>query len=116
MWHQGETDVSMTTKTYYKKMKTLIEDSNRKAGWYFPWFVAQVSYLNPTSSHFDTTRNAQKKLWDDGVALQGPDTDAMGGKNRDGGGAGIHFSLFGLITHGKVWAELVGDYIDKTVH
>ncbi len=116
MWHQGETDVSMTTKTYFKKMKTLIEDSNRKAGWHFPWFVAQVSYLNPTSSHFDSTRNAQKKLWDDGVALQGPDTDAMGDKNRDGAGAGIHFSLFGLITHGKAWAELVGDYIDKTVN
>lgn len=116
MWHQGESDVSMTTNTYYKKMKTLIEDSNRKAGWYFPWFVAQVSYLNSASTHFDTTRNAQKKLWDDGVALQGPDTDAMGGNNRDGGGQGIHFSLVGLITHGKAWAELVGKYVEKTVN
>jgi hypothetical protein len=107
LWHQGESDVGMNPDEYYQKLKTIIESSKEKAGWEFPWFVAQVSYHNPENPSFDTTRTAQAKLWADGVALEGPDTDVLGGENRDVGGKGIHFSPIGLKAHGEMWAEKV---------
>jgi len=77
--------------------------------------VAQASYLNPGSPASPTTRAGQKKLWDTKVALEGPDTDALGGDNRDQGGKGIHFSAKGLRTHGKLWADKVCTYLDKAL-
>lgn len=62
---------------------------------------------------FPNPRAAQKKLWETGVALEGPDTDTLTGDNRDEGGKGIHFSPKGLRAHGKLWAEKVTVYLDK---
>ena len=113
LWHQGETDARRSTNFYYSSMKKIILESNKQAGWKFPWFVAQVSYLNPKNASFPAIRRAQANLWKDGIALQGPDTDALAGKNRDKDGKGIHFSAKGLQAHGKAWAEKVGVYLDK---
>jgi hypothetical protein len=115
VWHQGESDVEMASDEYYHKMETLINDSNVFARWVFPWFVARASYHSPENTHWDNPRAAQKALWEDGVALEGPDTDLLDGENRDGDGLGIHFSKIGCINHGKAWAKLVGKYIKKTV-
>ena len=113
LWHQGETDVSMPTDEYYDKLKATIESSKEKAGWEFPWFVAQVSYRTPETPSFETTRNAQKKIWDTGVALEGPDTDTLTGDYRDKDGKGIHLSVKGLKKHGQMWAEKVSIWLDK---
>jgi hypothetical protein len=43
--------------------------------------------------------NAQASLWKDGVALEGPDTDALKGSWREAGGTGVHFSGPGLREH-----------------
>jgi eukaryotic-like serine/threonine-protein kinase len=72
-----------------------------------------VSYHNPRDASSPSTREAQKKLWDEGVALEGPDTDTLTGDHRDLGGMGIHFSPKGLRAHGRLWAEKVGVYLDK---
>src|SRR5262249_17283982 len=95
-WHQGESDVGMTSDEYAERLTKVIEQSKRAAGWDFPWFVARVSYHNPNSPSFPTTRDAQKKLCEKGVALEGPDSDSLTGDNRDMGGMGIHFSPKGL--------------------
>jgi serine/threonine protein kinase len=113
LWHQGESDVSMTAEEYARKMTALIQESRRTAGWEAPWFVAQVSYHNPGQTSFPTTRAGQKKLWETGVAYEGPDTDTLIGDNRDDAGKGIHFSPKGLKAHGKMWAEKVAIYLDK---
>lgn len=113
LWHQGETDVGMAAEMYAKLLTTSIEASRKQAGWDFPWMVARVSYHNPEHPSYPTTRAAQKKLWDTGAALEGPDTDALGGDNRDDGGKGIHFSGKGLRAHGKLWADKVSAYLDK---
>lgn len=112
LWHQGESDVEMSSEEYYAKLNNVIQSSRRQAGWYFPWFVAQASYHNPDKPRFDSVRTAQRRLWDAGVALQGPDTDTLTGDHRDFGGAGIHFSPKGLHEHGRMWADLVGDHLD----
>lgn len=115
LWHQGEADVGMPADEYARKLRTVIEASKAEAGWEFPWFVAQVSYHNPERPSFASTRTAQQKLWDEGVALRGPDTDTLVGDTRDHDGRGIHFSPKGLSAHGLMWAQLVGDYLDTVL-
>jgi serine/threonine protein kinase len=115
LWHQGESDVGMPPEEYARRMTAVIRASQRVAGWEIPWFVAQVSYHNPGNPSFPGIRQAQKQLWDSGVALEGPDTDQLTGDNRDNGGQGIHFSPKGLQAHGRQWADKVGAYLDKVL-
>jgi hypothetical protein len=116
LWHQGESDVGMPAEEYARKMTALIQESRKAAGWDVPWFVAQVSYHNPTQTSFAPPRAGQKSLWDSGIALEGPDTDTLGGDNRDEGGKGIHFSPKGLKAHGKMWAAKAAVYLDKKLN
>ena len=116
LWHQGESDTGMTSEDYGQRLATVIQSSKQLAGWEFPWFVAQVSYHNPKELSFATTRDAQKKLWDTNVALEGPDTDALTGDNRDYNGAGIHFSPKGLRAHGQMWADKVSAWLDRALN
>jgi serine/threonine protein kinase len=113
LWHQGESDVGMQPDEYVRKMTALIRETQKSAGWDVPWFVAQVSYHNPNQVTFPNPRAGQKKLWETGVALEGPDTDTLTGDNRDEGGKGIHFSPKGLKAHGKLWAQKLAVYLDK---
>lgn len=112
LWHQGESDVAMPTAEYVAKLGNVIRESQQAAGWYFPWGVAQVSYHNPESPRFETTREAHQALWDKGVAFIGPDTDLLTGDHRDFDGQGIHFSPKGLTVHGQMWAECVRAWLD----
>jgi hypothetical protein len=117
LWHQGESDSdplsNMSADEYAAKLANVILASKRQAGWDFPWFVAQVSYHNPKEASFNNIRDAQKRLWDQGIALQGPDSDTLTGDNRDNNGAGIHLSEKGLRAHGKLWDEKVAAWLDK---
>lgn len=113
LWHQGESDVQMPSEEYFDKLKTVIEESRKQAGWDVPWFVAQVSYHNPDKPRFDSTREAHARVWAEGLAGQGPDTDTLTGDNRDLGGRGIHFSPKGLKAHGALWAEQVSRELDR---
>jgi serine/threonine protein kinase len=115
LWHQGESDVGMSADDYAKRLTALIESSHKNAGWQIPWMVARVSYHNPQNPSFPSTREGQKKLWDTGVALEGPDTDLLVGDNRSEGGQGIHFSAKGLRAHGRLWADKVSVYIDRVL-
>jgi hypothetical protein len=115
LWHQGESDVDMPSEEYLRQLTAVIKESKKEAGWDFPWFVAQVSYQGPSKRSFDTTRAAQKKLWETGVALEGPDTDTLTEDNRENGGQRIHFSAKGLRAHGRMWADKVGVYLDKVL-
>ncbi len=116
LWHQGESDVEMPSDEYYAKLKHVIQSSRTQAGWYVPWFVAQASYHNPEQPRFETVRSAQSRLWKDGFALPGPDTDTLTGDSRDLGGKGIHLSAKGLQLHGQMWAECVGKYVDGVLN
>jgi len=115
LWHQGESDVQMSSDEYYEKLRNVIVSSRAKAGWEFPWFVAQATYHNPERLRFEGVRSAQQRLWTDAVALEGPDTDTLTGDHRDLKGLGIHFSPKGLKAHGEMWAELVGAHLDEAL-
>ena len=115
LWHQGESDFETPGEEYFQKLSEVIQASKEQAGWEFPWFVAQASYHNPEKTSFPQIRKAQAKLWEKGIALEGPDTDTLTGDHRDERGKGIHFSAKGLRIHGRMWAEKVSGYLDENL-
>jgi hypothetical protein len=54
-------------------------------------------------------------VWKDGLALEGPDTDALKSQWRESGGRGVHFSGPGLREHAARWVEKVGPWLAKQV-
>lgn len=118
LWHQGESDANQADASrtlagarYREYLTTVIRESRRRIGWEPPWFVAQVSYHVPGDEASADIRAAQASLWQEGIALEGPDSDALKGAFRDSGGQGVHFSGPGLREHGKRWADKVGGWI-----
>ncbi|MCA9236373.1 MAG: DUF4185 domain-containing protein [Planctomycetales bacterium] len=112
LWHQGESDVDMPGDEYFLKLQRVIQASRDGADWQIPWFVAQATYHNMQRPRTDSIRFAQQRLWAEGVALRGPDTDLLQEDYRDLGGKGIHFSPKGLQKHGEMWAECVAPLVD----
>ncbi len=90
LWHQGESDANQKDPTrtlpgdlYRKSLETVIRESRREIGWEVPWFVAQASYHVPGDEGSDDIRAAQASLARDGIALAGPDSDALKGDLRE---------------------------------
>ncbi len=120
LWHQGESDANQADKTrtlpgnlYREYLEKLICESRRETGWDVPWFVAQVSYHVPGDEASPDIRAAQASLWKDGVALEGPDSDAIKGSLRESGGKGVHFSGPGLREHAARWVEKVAPWLEQ---
>ena len=119
LWHQGESDShqppdrEITPAQYRRYLQRVIEASRAAAGWRVPWFVAQASYHAPDDTSTPELRAAQKSLMTDGLALAGPDTDALGSEFREKNGRGIHFNARGLQRHGELWMECVGAWLEQ---
>ncbi len=120
LWHQGESDANQQDPTrtlpgnlYRQYLEKLIGESRQAIGWNPPWFVAQVSYHVPGDEASPDIRAAQASLWRDGIALEGPDTDALKREFRDANGEGVHFSGPGLREHAARWVERVAPWLEK---
>lgn len=120
LWHQGESDANQSDASrtlagvlYEQSMEQLIREARREVGWEMPWFVAQASYHTPEDTGSADIRAAQAALWRSGIALEGPDSDALTGDLRDGGGKGVHFSGNGLREHGARWAAKVSPWLEE---
>jgi hypothetical protein len=120
LWHQGESDAhqadperTLPGELYRQYLEQLIRDSRRAIGWDAPWFVAQVSYHNPNDTSSPDIRAAQRAVWDDGVALPGPDTDTLTGDLREKNGTGVHLSAKGLKAHAHLWVEKVSSWLEQ---
>lgn len=117
LWHQGESDAhqppdrEITPAQYRQYLAQVITASRAAAGWRVPWFVAQASYHSPEDTGSPELRAAQKSLVTDGLALAGPDTDALGPEFRQNNGRGVHFNEAGLRQHGRLWAEAVSPWL-----
>lgn len=104
LWHQGESDAlaGVSAETYGKNMAALIAASHKDAGWDIPWVVAAVSYLPAnTRPNMDAVLTAQRTLWKEKLALEGPDTDVIAGPayRYDA----VHFNTDGLRAHAIRW-------------
>lgn len=58
-----------------------------------------MSYHVPGDEASPEIRAAQAALWKEGIALEGPDSDALKSDLRERGGKGVHFSDKGLREH-----------------
>ena len=120
LWHQGESDANQKDMTrtlpgplYREYLTKVIQSSRREIDWDAPWFVAQVSYHVPGDEASPDIRAAQAALWQDGTALEGPDSDALIGELRERNGQGVHFSEKGLREHGLRWADKVSHWLQR---
>jgi hypothetical protein len=114
LWHQGESDSFQAPENdisgddYRRMMGRVIAASRERAGWNVPWLTAKVSYRSEGQPENPALRAAQQSLWDDGVAIAGPDTDTLRREHR----AGVHFNPRGLEAHGTLWADKVSAWLD----
>lgn len=120
LWHQGESDANqkdstrtLSGKLYREYLEKIIRDSRREIAWETPWFVALASYHVPGDEGSEDIRAAQASLWKDGIALEGPDSDALKGTLRERNGQGVHFSGEGLRQHGARWADKVLPWLES---
>ncbi|MBO4548875.1 MAG: hypothetical protein J5758_06635, partial [Abditibacteriota bacterium] len=111
LWHQGESDALSPADVSLANMQRIIETSVYDAGWEFPWFVAKVSYHSAANPRWPNIRRAHQRLWDLGIAQQGPDTDVLTAELRDN--TGIHLNREGLKKHGEMWADILGPWIKE---
>ena len=120
LWHQGESDAGqaragypadrqITGDQYFDFMVKLIRASREKAGWALPWFTAQTTYHSEADPSDPEFRKAMQRLWQEGISLEGPDTDALRAEFRDG----VHFNGSGLQKHGQLWADKLGGWLEK---
>ena len=119
LWHQGESDANQRDATrtlpgslYREYLEKVIRESRRAVDWDARWFVAQVSYHVPGDESSPDIRAAQASLWKDGIALEGPDTDALKGALREADGKGVHFSGTGQREHAARWVEKVAPWLE----
>jgi len=110
LWHQGENDYSTPTDIYAARLAHIIATSHERAGWAFPWFVAQASIGHRDSPASPLPRAGQKMMWDLCLAQPGPDTDTLRGDYREASGS--HMAPKGLKAHGEMWAKCVEAYLD----
>lgn len=72
-----------------------------------------VDFHVPGAEASPDIRAAQASLGHDGLALQGPDSDALTGALRDSGGQGVHLSGPGLRAQAARWVEKVAPWVES---
>jgi hypothetical protein len=122
LWHQGESDsshdvgVTRTTEdAYYNGLKNLILSMRADAGWDIPWYVARASVWplpeeNPNGD--PNIYNAQMRIWADGIAFEGANTDSLGLEYRQPDGSRVHFTPAGLAAHAELWFDILKEDLD----
>jgi hypothetical protein len=108
LWHQGETDAreGLREDEYVDAFVRLVEALRNDTGSSPPWLVARVSFLpRNRAAAMREIRNAHERLWAEGYALRGPDTDDLQGVLR--AGDHTHFSRLGLEVHAERWFAMV---------
>lgn len=120
LWHQGESDANQPDPSrtlqgyrYWQFMELLIRASRQETGWEVPWFTAQATYHVPGDEATPDIRAAQRALWESGISIEGPDTDALRGELRENRGQGVHFSAEGLRAHAAAWADKITPWLER---
>lgn len=106
LWHQGEADsVGVSAATYQTNLQTIIATSRADAGWNFPWYIAQASYLPSTNftKQMPVAAGQRALAWASPNVFLGPRTDDfhMESKVSDG----VHFNVAGLDDHASQWVQ-----------
>lgn len=101
LWHQGESDCAerIRPEDSYANLLNMIKESSSNEK--LTWVVALATLDGDKGCQI---RSAQSKIIQEGVALEGPDTDLL---NKTAG----HFTTESeLRQHGKAWAQKMEEY------
>jgi hypothetical protein len=119
LWHQGESDANQQDRSrtlpgplYEAMLGRVILAARVDLGRECPWFVARATYHVPGDESSTDIRAAQAAVCRDGLALPGPDTDALKGALRDSGGRGVHFSGAGQRRHAEAWFAAIAPWLE----
>jgi hypothetical protein len=114
LWHQGETDAVFTpdSENYKNLLKDLINRSRQDAGWVMIWIVAQAAFHPKATKEGEALiRKAQVECCNQIDIIEGPNSDELQGDLRILNSA--HFTLAGLLSHGRLWSESIGNLINS---
>ncbi len=119
LWHQGESDANQQDPSrtlpgplYEAMLGRVIRATRADLGREVSWFVARATYHVPGDESSTDIRVAQAAVCRDGLALPGPDTDALKGPLRDSGGRGVHFSGAGQRRHAEAWFAAIAPWLE----
>lgn len=128
LWHQGESDSSQgqnnnpaDEQTYYLALRSLLLDLRADLGWDLPAYTAKASLWPVSNAVYGGDpyiRAAQQRIWDDGLAFPGADSDTLGLPFRESTASNasrVHFNADGLRAHGSLWATAIGDRLAVTL-
>ena len=103
LWAQGEADSGMSADRYAQCLETIIRSANEltKSSSSVPWVVATSSYV--CGAAVRNVRQGQEQVVASGLALRGPDTDALGPLHRQADG--VHFNAGGTRALASLWAD-----------
>ncbi len=103
LWHQGESDLSTTTQTYFNNIKYVIEKSRQQVGSStLPWVVSRVSYIGgQTNPQVITAQN--QLISNVPNVFAGPNTDNLTGP--DNRADNVHLQGQGLFRFTDAWDE-----------
>lgn len=109
LFHQGESDAlaSSSAATYKSRLKSIISQSRKDAGWPVPWYIAEASYL-PNSSlaqQLPIVAGQLAVIYEDPLVFAGPVTDDFHLENKLHDG--VHFNEQGLSDHAAQWAKVL---------
>ena len=108
LWHQGESDAmqGLSADEHARRLTIIMQALNRTVDRHVSWMVAQAAYLasTPAENHA-AIRAGQQRLWERGLARQGPHTDDLTGRlyRRDG----AHFTSLGVRVHAHRWFAML---------
>lgn len=103
LWHQGESDLSTTTQTYFNNIKYVIEKSRQQVGsGTLPWVVSRVSYISGQTNPLVIA--AQNQLISNVPnVFAGPATDSLTGP--DNRADNVHLQGAGLFRFTNAWDQ-----------
>jgi len=103
LWAQGEADSGMSADRYAECLETIIRSANEltKSSPSVPWVVAISSYVGGAA--VGSIKQSQERVVASGLALRGPDTDALGSQHRQADG--VHFNAEGTRALALLWAD-----------
>jgi hypothetical protein len=102
LWHQGESDSAMAADEYATRLTAIIEATRAAVRTETPltWVVARASFKDGQT--FAGVRDGQRRVWETGLALPGPDTDELGSDMRQPDR--VHFNAAGTSAAAQQWA------------
>jgi hypothetical protein len=109
IWHQGESDALAGTSAedYAARLRTVIDQSRRDAGFDLPWGVGLTSYLQSASddAQREILAGQQDVIQSDPLVFRGAFTNDLQGPDWRWDGA--HFNEAGLREHAARWSRAI---------